>query len=171
MSEYFSSIATPLTFRFIEEKAPPTMIYWMPSKSGRGAMHAEFPFVRQTIDECAFPEPNWDGYGALAIGRETKQNAIEAIKNVLLEAPAPEIVPNPNGTLSFEWGTPNGSAHLEVGQTRFSFYINPRAGTPILFDGPADQISSLHGGLVAGLLFPSNTGASTATQIRYSTDV
>jgi hypothetical protein len=69
---------------------------------------------------AALPE-NWDGYGALHISAETIHNARRAL-NVLAHAPLPEITPNPNGTISFEWETESSEAHLEIGKTRYSFY-------------------------------------------------
>jgi hypothetical protein len=171
MAELFSGITHPLTLSLLDEKAVPALVYFMPSRGSHGAMYAELPAVRQAIEDNSFAEPNWDGYGSLGIKAETKDNAIHGIQNVLLEAPVPDITPNPNGTLSFEWETQNGAAHLEVGQTMFSFYVRPRAGEPILFSGPANQINRLHGSLIADLLFPSGGGASATTPIRYSIDV
>lgn len=171
MAEIFSGVTHPLTLSLLDAKAVPALVYFMPSRGSHGAMYAELPAVRQAIEDSSFPDPNWDGYGSLGIRAETKTNAIQGIQNVLLEAPVPDVAPNPNGTLSFEWETNNGAAHLEVGQTMFSFYVRPRAGEPILFSGPADQISRLHGSLIANLLFPSAATAGPTTPIRYSVDV
>lgn len=169
MAHPFPENGSSLTLSIFDRKATPAVIYVMSAGGSHGAMYAEFPVVRQAIEENAFPDPNWDGYGSLAIRPETKANAIEGIQNVLLEAPVPEVSPSPNGTLSFEWETKDGAAHLEVGQTMFSFYVKPRIGEPIFFGGPANQINRLHGSLIANLLFPSASGA--ATPIRYSVDV
>ena len=171
MTPLFSRIGSPLTLSVLNNETVPALVYVMPLRGAHGAMYAEFPAVRQAIEDNSFPDPNWDGYGSLGIRPETKTNAIQGIQNVLLEAPVPDVVPNPNGTLSFAWETKNGAAHLEVGQTMFSFYVKPRAGEPILFSGPADQISQMHGSLIANLLFPSVTPADPATPIRYSVDV
>jgi len=171
MAEPFFCITRPPTLSLLDKKAVPALVYFMPSRGSHGAMYAELPAVRRAIEDNAFVEPNWDGYGSLGIKPETKENAIQGIQNVLLEAPVPDITPNPNGTLSFEWETQNGSAHLEVGQTMFSFYVRPRAGDPILFSGPADQINRLHGSLIADLLFPRGGVTSATTSIRYSVDV
>lgn len=169
MASPFFKNGSSLTLSVFDRETMPALIYVMPAGGSHGAMHAEFPAIRQAIEENAFPEPNWDGYGSLAIRPETKANAIEGIQSVLLEAPVPEVSPSPNGTLSFEWETKGGAAHLEVGQTMFSFYVKPRTGEPILFSGPANQINRLHGSLIANLLFPSASRA--ATPIRYSVDV
>lgn len=171
MVEYSSAFGAPRTLSIFEQAQEPAVVYWMPSRSKRAATYAEFAAVERAIEGGAFTEPNWDGYNALGVKAETKENAIRGINNILLEAPPPEMTPNPNGTLSFEWETQNGAAHLEVGQTTFSFYIRPRVGVPILFGGPADLIGRLHGSLMAGLLFPPEEGASATTPIRYAIDV
>lgn len=145
-------------------------VYWMP-ESFRGAMRAEFPVSQAAIEQAAYVDANWDGYGALPISLETKNNALNAINGILQVAPAPEINPNPNGTLSFEWETKEGKAHMEIGRTRYSFYVNPRIGVPLLYEGLVDDVSRVHGILVASLLFPLAASAGTMTAIRYAADV
>lgn len=153
-----------------EEWHPPAQVYWMP-ESIRGAMRAEFPGAQAAIEHAAYPVANWDGYGALPISVETKTNALSAIRSILPVAPTPEINPNPNGTLSFEWESREGKAHMEIGRTRYSFYVSPRVGIPILFEGSADDVNRIHGTLVASLLFPPAMAAGTMTAIRYAVDV
>ena len=64
--------------------------------------------ARLAIKELADLKENWDGYGAAPISEQTRDNALRFVN--LIEAapyglPAPEICPNPNGTISFEWET------------------------------------------------------------------
>ena len=131
----------------------------------QGAMWAEVSVAKAKITELAAMPGNWDGYGALRISQEAEQNAIKAIEVLLRRAPVPDIVPNPNGTISFEWESNQGVGHLEVGKTRFSFYVKPRSGSPALADGQAEQIGSDLGQLVASLLFPVQHAANTMTKI------
>jgi hypothetical protein len=169
MNSYFPFTATGVFFDRVQAQIP-ALVYWMPV-GFPGAMHAEYPVARETIEQVAFKEPNWDGYGALPISVEAKRNAIGAIESILAVAPTPEISPNPNGTLSFEWGTGEGTAHMEIGRTRYSFYVSPRVGVPILYEGSVDEVNRIHGSLVASLLFPPTNSAGTMTPIRYSTNV
>lgn len=169
MKGYPPFTATDVVFNR-EEWHVPAQVYWMP-ESPCGAMRAEFPIVQETIKQAAHAEPNWDGYGALRISTETKDNALTAIRSILPVAPTPEISPNSNGTLSFEWETREGKAHMEIGRTRYSFYVNPRNGVPILYEGAVDDVSRIHGSLVASLLFPPAISAGTTTTIRYATNV
>jgi hypothetical protein len=169
MSGYWPFTATEVLFKR-EEPSIPALVYWMP-EGFRGAMRAEFPVAQATIEQMAFTESNWDGYGALAISTQTKDNALSAIRNILPVAPTPEISPNPNGTLSFEWETTEGKAHMEIGRTRYSFYVSPRVGVPILFEGAVHDVSRIHGSLVASFLFPPAIAVGTMTPIRYGAGV
>jgi hypothetical protein len=115
---------------------------------------AEREFVRQSVDEMAYTESNWDGYGALPISGETKRNVLAALSALASGAPPPTVIPNPNGTMSFEWETEHGIGHLEIGKTRYSFYVKPSSGRAILADGDADNIGSHLGNFVEGILYP-----------------
>lgn len=168
MNRFCRTTGTATTLPLQEQQA--AYIFWM-SNPYRGALHAEYPLALSTIEQVAFASANWDGEGALPVSAETKNNAREAIKVILPVAPAPEINSNPSGTLSFEWGTQQGSAHLEIGQTKYSFYVKPRVGAPILLEGNVDNVHQLHGSLVASLLYPSPTSASTMTPMRRAVDV
>lgn len=120
----------------------------------RGQSFAEMETVRRSVDELAFPEPNWDGYGALAISGEAKRNALTALDLLATTTPPPTVVPNPNGTLSFEWETEYGVGNLEIGKTRYSFYVKPNVGRALLSDGEAELIGGFLGGFVEGILYP-----------------
>jgi len=168
MNKYRPSV-TGLIFNRVEWE-PPAEVYWMPGNFC-GALRAEFPVAEAAINEAAYTNGNWDGYGALPISIEAKNNALNAIRSILPVAPAPEINPNPNGTLSFEWETREGRAHMEIGRTRYSFYVNPRIGVPILLEGSVDDVTRIQGSLVASLLFPPAISAGSMTLIRYGADV
>ena len=134
----------------------------------RGAMRAEIIVAKLKIENFALMLENWDGYGALPISPATKQNAIDALEVILRDAPTPDIIPNPNGTLSFEWETPQGIGHFEIGRTKFSFYIKSRlSAQPIFADGQASQFNDDIGKLVSDFLFPAGHGAEPMTKISY----
>jgi hypothetical protein len=108
------------------------------------------------------------GTALIQISQETKKNAQDALETILRDVPSPDITPNANGTVSFEWETPRGIGHLEVGRTKFSFYIKPASGTPLLVDGDINQITEDFGRVVAIWLFPAQHGAKTMTTITYA---
>jgi hypothetical protein len=111
-------------------------------------------FAREKIEGFARMPENWDGYGAVRIRTETKQNAIDALEMLHDKVPMPDIIPNPNGTLSFEWESLAGIGHLEIGRTRFSFYIKPRYfGHPVLRDWQVGEPSPDIGQLVISHLY------------------
>lgn len=114
---------------------------------------AETESLKQSIDAVSFETPNWDGYDALAVSGETKRNAMAAI-NALAATVPPTVASNPNGTLSFEWETEHGIGQLEIGKTRYSFYVKPSEGRAILVDGEASKISSFLGAFVDEVLYP-----------------
>src|ERR1017187_2081419 len=96
--------------------------------------------AKRDITELGALGENWDGYGAIPIQGRTRRNAIAATDQILLWAPFPsDIAPNPNGTISLEWGTEFGTAQLEIGLTRCSFYMDRRGGASFFWDGSTDQ--------------------------------
>lgn len=61
--------------------------------------------LESIYSECS--EPNWDGYGARAISRETIEIAEEFIESFMfLDLPTPDIIPEPSGDIGFEWMKP-----------------------------------------------------------------
>jgi hypothetical protein len=130
-----------------------------------GAMRSEVSIAKAKIRELTSMPENWDGYGATRISSETQQNALSALDVLLRSAPVPDIVPNANGTIAFEWESSQGIGHFEIGKTKFSFYVKTRSGSPALADGLADQIGDDIGPLVASLLFPVQHLANTMTKI------
>jgi hypothetical protein len=125
--------------------------------------------AERKIEECGAMQADWDGYGALPISEEAKANSLRALALLLSTTiAAPEITPNPNGTLSLEWETSAGVGHLEIGKTRFSFYIKPAiGGQPVLADGLAEQIDRSIGELIATVLYPARSRADTITRVEF----
>lgn len=155
-------------FERVQQRPPETHTLF-PSQSV--ALRAEVSEAKTKIREFGQMPENWDGYDALGISAEATRNALVALDSVLRAAPIPDIVPNPNGTLSFEWETADGFAHLEVGNTRFAFYLKRRSDQPSRLSGSAEQVPSGLGYLVAALLYPARSTAGTITKITMSNDV
>lgn len=164
-------------FQFLQH--PPAIeLAWQsaPKRDGSWYQHSsagnwgELMNARHNIDQLASMPADWDGYGALPISQETKLNAERALEVVARNAPVPDILPNSNGTLSFEWETAAGSGHLEIGQTRFSFYLKSSAigAMPILVDGQAANIPIDIGTYVSALLFSERLLVNAVTRISFS---
>jgi len=144
-----------ITNSFFNAETPVHCVYIMPTRSalGVGYAFAEFESARQAIRQ-AFADPNWDGYGALPIRDETKRNALTVLNQLEIVTCAPEITPNPNGTMSFEWETDQGFGQLEIGRTRYSFCVQLHNGSPTLDSGDSSEMDPSVGMLVDALLFP-----------------
>jgi hypothetical protein len=115
---------------------------------------AEYSAARDAVEHMAFAEENWDGCGAVPINFQTKVTAKVALAQLEAAVPAPQVTPNSNGTLSFEWETDRGAAHLEIGRTRYSFYVKPVVGVAYFARGHVNQIDATLGLRVNEGLFP-----------------
>jgi hypothetical protein len=138
------------------------IVYTLPmSKVTRcGYAFAEFEAARSAING-AFAQANWDGYGALPVSTEIKSNALEVLSHLENLTCAPEITPNPNGTLSFEWESNQGFGVIEIGRTRYSYYVHAHCGSPFLGAGNAEEVNPAVGLLVDALLFPKPSQSLT----------
>jgi hypothetical protein len=64
---------------------------------------------------CSFP--NWDGYGALPLNETSVRLALEFIKQAMKlypELPYPELAPEPDGCLGFDWNTKRGQLAISI---------------------------------------------------------
>lgn len=64
--------------------------------------------VRVALDELSdvagqCGSPNWDGYGAVPVKRETVEQAYRFLEALPLGMPAPSIGAEPDGHITFEW--------------------------------------------------------------------
>jgi len=57
--------------------------------------------LAETWQECS--QPNWDGYGALPILRETYEHARRFLLALPPGTPSPSIGAEPDGHITFEW--------------------------------------------------------------------
>jgi hypothetical protein len=113
-------------------------------------------------------QTNWDGYGARKLQEDTISNSLTILKQLIRYLPAPDIAPNPNGTVSFEWMTTKGVAHLEIGKSRFSFFLKPHAGNSVLLDGPINTFPVELGPLVSAIIFPQERPIAAITKLIYT---
>lgn len=120
------------------------------------------------LDKLSALPANWDGYGAERIDSDVVKNVRASLPSLLRAAPAPEITPNPNGTISLEWASPTGVAHLEIGKTRFSFYVKSSGGRASVSDGDARGVPAGLGSLIAAVLFPPVRSVAAITKLIYT---
>ncbi|MGQ3824242.1 hypothetical protein [Pseudomonas alliivorans] len=111
---------------------------------------------------------DWDGYGAVAIDPVTLQNAMAAAARLIGRAPAPDFTPNSNGTISFEWESPSGLAHLEIGKSRYAFFIRLENGRKYIHDGAADDVPQYFADCITSTMFSAPQPIPTMTGTRMS---
>jgi hypothetical protein len=135
--------------------------------NGSNAFKSSFYDQEMALQELysyeSLSSDDWDGYGAAAINERTLDNAVLSLKAMLEGAPAPEICPNPHGTISFEWSSPRGLAYYEIGETKFSFFLKLAEGQSIRFEGEVGQIDHLLPMLIANSLHPKTLVAPSIT--------
>lgn len=113
---------------------------------------------RQLVDIGRLPQ-NWDGYDAASVDPVIVRTAREWLGIASKAASIlPEISPNTNGTISFEWETASGCAHLEIGIKDFSFYLAPAAGLSYHIQGDLQSCRMAEiAQLVNNHLYPSSS--------------
>lgn len=137
------------------------------------AKSAALPALRyshEQLSEICNLEPNWDGYGGSSIHSDTAANARAALHVFQQNRIVPDMIPNPNGTISFEWSNTRGEAHVEIGKTRFVGLIQPNgtayiplAGETRVFDLYDAYLRAI-AVAVEALLFPQPNPSLTSTQ-------
>jgi hypothetical protein len=111
-------------------------------------------------------EDDWDGYGAAAIPPDIIRMAYAIISSLQDYVPAPEISPNPNGTISLEWENERGRAHLEIGRTRYSLYFKREGLATLYNDGAVAQIDDSMRNLLDEMFSPIPSRDYTISDIR-----
>jgi hypothetical protein len=163
-SPYSTSI-TPLRFAAAQPASSvPAPAPRLQSAQPRPSFYQEFTAHQLLRQINALPE-NWDGYGGASVHSDTALNAHRALSALLLTVPVPEIIPNSNGTVSFEWQSPLGHANLEIGLTRFSFFVALSPGPTIPLDGAASSVPDVLGSVISALLFPQRGADLTAMTV------
>jgi hypothetical protein len=133
----------------------------------------DLAFAEKSLDELGDLTADWDGYGALAIAQATLDNTRAVIRNIIPNVPSPEVTPNPNGTVTLSWESAFGEAHIEIGNTRFSFFAKQTGSRAIPAQGkvsdivPTDKASVL-AGIIRAVVYPDIHAAQTITMIVYA---
>lgn len=67
---------------------------------------------------------NWDGEGSVAFKDATIANSYRILELVTgRNVPAPDVSPNPHGTVALEWENDRGYAYVEVGASQLTALI------------------------------------------------
>lgn len=116
---------------------------------------------------CRLPG-NWDGDGATPINEGAIEHARGAIQELIRRIPAPEIVPNVNGTISLEWETDAGYAHLEVASKTFSFLLKIHGSSPIGMKGSVPPSYRTIADLIGNTLYGSRQDNSVTKVVVFT---
>ncbi len=123
------------------------------------------------IDAFAALGDNWDGYGALPISEAAIRNARFVLERLSHSCPTPDVVPNSNGTISFEWETRSAYACLEIGVTRYALFVDAKAGQGDFHaDGCARSFDDASAKAISVALSPPRNAAPTITRIELGSD-
>lgn len=109
------------------------------------------------IDDIQALNNDWDGYGAEKINAATVVYAKRVLELLPHSLSNPDITPNSNGTISFEWETSEAKAHLELGKTKFSVYVKPAFGRPFFAEGKSGYFDIDIARKMDALLFIGNS--------------
>lgn len=113
---------------------------------------------------------DWDGYGALPVAEQALHEAEQlamATSLITREIGVPEVSPNSNGTVSFEWETPRGDAYAEVGNTEASAFVRGRLTPTYYLSGSPTDLSLTLPTMLRALLaeqWHAMVGSSTQLQ-------
>jgi hypothetical protein len=121
---------TKIEFKMTAQQVQPVLINTMTPLENRvkalvsAQKHALLRFIQE---EIAVLKENWDGYGGAPIEKNVLNNSIFLINNLpnnLINYLQKEnILPNANGTISFEWIKNTHELFLEIGNNYSTYYI------------------------------------------------
>jgi hypothetical protein len=116
---------------------------------------------------------NWDGYGGLPLHLDTQGFAKRALSVFQQHRIIPDLTPNPNGTISFEWSSALGTAHFELGRNRYVGIIRPNASPdmPVAGQTATTAVADLEdiASTIVATLFQTHT-TSQSKQIYVTAD-
>lgn len=107
------------------------------------------------LEEIRALGDNWDGYDAIAVSQSAADAAMSVLRTFASILPSPDISPNPHGTISLEWESERGLAHMEVGSATFSLFVRPTTAASIHREGSHRAIGRYMGSEIQSALFPA----------------
>ena len=150
----------------VRARAP---VHW-PTPPRYGAPPYERLLASISLERLSELEVDWDGYGAEPLPERVISHTRAAIKVLADGAPMPELIPNPNGTLSLEWTNASTRAHLEIGEKLYSFLLKAPGRTPLYASGELEQLElSNLAAIIADAVLGCTTSPSTRTNLHDGT--
>lgn len=119
------------------------------------------------LEVAASLTDGWDGYGASRIDSKIISNSKRILEIIAPLVGAPEIVPNTNGTISFELESPTGFAHIEIGKTKISFFAKSAEGDRFTFDGNLEEFDRSMALTLKGILTLDSSAEHVLTAVQY----
>lgn len=112
--------------------------YFEQSQALFGTKAAAISSIQEIVCDCS--EENWDGYGAEAVSPLAIWNAEDFVRALPDGFPIPEVAPEPDGSISFDWTVANDQrVALSVGESnRLALAwvnTNERGQAVVNFDG------------------------------------
>jgi hypothetical protein len=121
------------------------------------------------IEELGHLIDNWDGHGSVGMSPEVRDNALSLALRLTSRYPAlpdPDVFPNFNGTISFEWESHSGEAYLEVGRGQFGGHIRLSNGWTKFFHGHAQDLGTGELELISQMLYAPQGLASPSHSLQ-----
>lgn len=154
----------------VPERVP--LLIHLENPNSNGASQYEIKTAMLALEELASLPTDWDGHGAIPIAAATVSNVRIILSSILKVITAPDVTPNSNGTVSLEWESKIGFAHLEIGLTKFALFIKPISGASTFLDGVTSVLQAEHiseiGALVADMLFSRTTNTTQLTRLQFA---
>lgn len=113
--------------------------------------------TRNRITRIRSLQDGWEGPSSIRVEDVILQRAVSALEVIakVKTLPDPEITPNDNGTISFEWETTNLCIYLEIGRTRTEGFIQSKFAGIIPLSSPEPSLELFEG--FSEILNPSNS--------------
>lgn len=121
--------------------------------------------ARNELREIQALSGDWDGYGALAIPSSTKLNAWHVLHTFEALPVAPDVYPDTSGTVSFEWRRDDARAHLQVGETSYSMYVERPSERTQFFQGLIGQLGHAEVDALLRMITPSTLTVASRNRI------
>ncbi len=86
-----------------------------------GSQFYEKNAIGNELRELALLEDDWDGNGGVSVSSEVISKTESLLNRIPTTIPFPDLVPNPNGTISLEWESDDRFFYLEIGDRDYSF--------------------------------------------------
>lgn len=126
--------------------------------------------VGAAIRELRNLRGDWDGFGALPIGSRALDDALDLATSTAMitgEIGPPDVSPNANGTVSFEWETPRGEAYAEIGDAEASAFVRGHRSPTFYVRGASAELAVTLPALLKAILSEQqHTAVGSSTQLQ-----